>query len=225
MKQKKRIFICLFCAVMIFMVSLTACSRSGSSSDSSTSSSGSSAAIGSSSSAAESASEEQPTSAGTSKILVAYFSQTGHTRTLANQIHDQAGGDLFEIVPEKAYTSDYNALTSQAQQEKNENYKPTLKTKVENMASYNVIFVGSPIWWGTISSPVRTFLSEYDFSGKTIIPFDTNGGSGLGTIVEDIKKLCPKATVQENGLAVRDSDVDNAKNTVAEWLKKIEINK
>lgn len=203
--KKNNVFAFLLSAVMILMISLTACSRGGSS-------------LGGGSSG-------QPSSVGTSKILVAYFSQTGHTRTLANQIHDQAGGDLFEIVPSKAYTSDYNALTSQAQQEKNENYKPPLKTKVENIASYNVIFVGTPIWWGSISSPVRTFLSDYDFSGKTVIPFDTNEGSSMGSIVSDIKKLCPKATVQENGLAVRDSDVDNSKNTVADWLKKIEITK
>lgn len=161
--KKINIFAFLLSVMMILMVSMTGCSRSESPSGSSTSSSGSGAETESSSSAAESSSQGQASSTGTSKILVAYFSQTSHTRTLANEVHDQAGGDIFEIMPEKAYTSDYDTLVSQAQKELNENYKPALKTKVENMASYDVIFVGSPCWWGSVASPVKTFLSVYRF--------------------------------------------------------------
>lgn len=219
--KKKRIFTMLFSAMMILMVSLTACSQSGSSSAGGSSSSSEE----SSSVSTASASQAQSSSSSASKILVAYFSHTGHTRTIANQVHDQGGGDIFEIVPVNPYPNDYNTLVNQAKKEQNSNYRPELKTKVENIESYNIIFVGSPCWWGTIAPPVETFLTQYDFSGKTIIPFDTHEGSGLGNCAQDIKKLCPKANVVEDGLAVRDSDVNNAKSTVSDWLKKIKVTK
>lgn len=220
MKKRRKYFSLIFCVMTIMLVFLISCSQGASSSEGSNIVTKESSSTG-----AQSTGRAKSSSSASSKILVAYFSQTGHTRTVADQIHDQTGGDLFEIVPEKPYPSDYDTLVNQAQKEKNENYKPPLKTKVENMASYDVVIVGSPIWWGAIASPVRTFLSEYDFSGKTIIPFTTHEGSGLGSSVEDIKKLCPKATVVEDGLAVRDSDVNNAKDTVSDWLKKIGITK
>jgi Flavodoxins len=219
MRQKKRIFAGLFCAVIALTVSLTACGQSGSLSEGGSSSSSEE----SGSVSAASTSQAQSLSSPTSKILVAYFSHTGNTRTIANQIHDQAGGDVFEIVPVNPYPSDYNAVVNQARKELDSDYRPELKTKAENMEAYDVIFVGSPCWWGTIAPPVKTFLSQYDFSGKTIIPFDTHEGSGLGNCAQDIKKLCPNANVVMDGLAVRGSDVNNAKNTVSDWLKKVGI--
>lgn len=154
------------------------------------------------------------------KILVAYFSHSGNTRVIANQIHEKVGGDIFEIVTVNPYPTDYNALVDQAKQEQEENYRPQLKTKVENMDSYDVVFVGYPDWWGTMPMPVFTFLEEYNFSGKTIIPFCTHEGSGLGRSVEDIKKLCPQSTIL-NGLAIRGSDVKNAQSDVSKWLHEI----
>lgn len=210
---------------MVLMASLTACSGGNSSSESSSSNSSSPAAQESSLSAATASKEQGTASSAAKKILVVYFSQTGHTRTVANQIHDQAGGDLFEIVTVTPYPTDYNTLLNQAQKEQNENFRPPLKTKVEDMGSYDTVFVGSPVWWGTIAPPVKTFLSEYDFSGKTIVPFTTHGGSGLGSSVADIKKLCPNATVLENGLAIRDSEVNGAQKSVSDWLNKLKITK
>ncbi|WXG42255.1 MAG: flavodoxin [Candidatus Freyarchaeum deiterrae] len=153
-------------------------------------------------------------------ILVAYFSHSGNTRVIATQIHESVGGDIFEIVSVDPYPSDYDEVVEQARKELREEYRPKLKTKVENMKSYNVVFIGHPNWWGTIPMPVATFLSEYDFSGKTIVPFCTHEGSRQGRSVTDIKKLCPQSTILD-GLAVRGGDVKNAQNEVSKWLRKI----
>jgi flavodoxin len=153
-------------------------------------------------------------------ILVAYFSRSGNTRVIANQIHESVGGDIFEIAPVDPYPSDYDQVVEQAGKELREQYRPKLKTKVENMESYNVVFVGYPSWWGTIPMPVATFLSEYDFFGKTIVPFCTNEGSRLGRSVTDIKELCPQSTILD-GLAVRGRDVRKAQNEVSEWLREL----
>jgi flavodoxin len=160
----------------------------------------------------------------TKKILVAYFSHSGNTREIANQIHKSAGGDIFEIQSVKPYPHDYDAVVQQARQELDSGYKPTLKTKMENIKSYDLVFIGYPNWCSTVPAPVRTFLSEYDFSGKTLVPFCTHEGSGLGRSATDISKLCPKSTLLD-GVAIRGSDVKTAQNKVSEWLEKIKITK
>lgn len=154
------------------------------------------------------------------KILVAYFSQSGNTQEIANQIKSATGADIFIIQPVTAYPSDYQTLVDQAKKEVNAGFKPALKSKVDNIDSYDIIFVGSPNWWSTIAPPVATFLSGYDFSGKTIVPFITHEGSRMGRSVADIKKLCPNSTILE-GLPVRGSSVKNAQKEVNMWIKKI----
>ncbi len=161
---------------------------------------------------------------GSKKVLVPYFSHSGNTREIANQIHKSVGGDTFEIQAVKLYPDDYDACVKQAKQELDSGYKPALKRKIENIESYDVVFIGYPIWWGTIPAPVRTFLSEYDFSGKTIVPFCTHEGSGLGQSVTDISKLCPKSTLLD-GMAIWGRDLKTAQNKVFEWLQKIKITK
>jgi len=156
------------------------------------------------------------------KILVTCFSHSGNTRVIAEQIKDATGGDIFEVQPVKDYPDDYNTVVDQAKKEINANYKPALKTQVKNIETYDVIFVGSPCWWGTITPPVATFLSSYDLSGKTIVPFMTHEGSGMGHSVSDIKKLCPKSTVLD-GLPIRGSSVKRAQNDVIKWLQKIKM--
>jgi len=157
----------------------------------------------------------------TKKFLVAYFSRSGNTREIAHQIHESVGGDIFEIVTLDPYPRGYDDVVKQAKQELEESYRPKLKTKVANMESYVVVFVGYPNWWGTIPMPVAAFLSECDFSGKTIIPFCTNEGSRLGRSVTDITMLCPQSTILA-GLAVRGGNVKNAQNEVSEWLQELE---
>ena len=160
----------------------------------------------------------------TKKILVAYFSHSGNTREIANQIHKSAGGDIFEIQSVKPYPHDYDAVVEQARQELDSDFKPALKTKMENIKPYDLVFIGYPVWCSTVPAPVRTFLSEYDFSGKTIVPFCTHEGSGLGRSVTNISKLCPKSTLLD-GVAIWGSDVKTAQSKVVEWLQKIKITK
>jgi flavodoxin len=160
------------------------------------------------------------TGTGENNTLVTYFSHSGNTRVIANKIYESVGGDIIEIVAVDPYPQDYNEVVEQARKELTEEYRPELKTKITNMGSYDVIFVGNPNWWGTIPMPVATFLSAYDFSGKTIVPFCTHEGSGIGRCVADIKELCPRSTVMD-GLAVRGRDVKNAQNDVSGWLRKI----
>jgi flavodoxin len=155
-------------------------------------------------------------------ILVAYFSHSGNTREIANQIHEKVGGDIFEIVSIDPYPSGYNEVVEQARKELRSEYKPKLKTKVGNMESYDVVFVGYPNWWGTVPRPIATFLSQYDFSGKTIVPFCTHGGSSLGRSVEDIKKLCPQSTILDD-LAIRGEEAKNAHQKISGWLRELGI--
>jgi len=157
-----------------------------------------------------------------SKKIVVYFSHSGNTRDIANQIHKSVSGDIFEIQSKENYPSNYNAVVKKARQELESGYKPALKAKVSNIRSYDVVFIGCPIWCGTIPMPVVTFLSGYDFSGKTIIPFCTHEGSGLGRSITDIAKLCPQSKILE-GLAVRGRDVKSAQNEVSEWLGEIGV--
>lgn len=156
------------------------------------------------------------------KILVAYFSHSGNTQVIANEIHETVGGDILQINTVDPYPTDYNTLVDQAKKEQQDNYRPKLATKVENMDSYDVIFVGYPNWWGTMPMAVFTFLEEYNLSGKTIIPFCTHEGSGLGRSITDIKKLCPQSTI-EDGLAIRGKNVKNSKEDLSEWLRKLEM--
>ena len=156
------------------------------------------------------------------KILVAYFSHSGNTREIANQIHKSIGGNLFEIQSVDPYPNEYNEVVEQAKQELQSGYRPKLKTEVEGLEAYEVVFIGYPNWWGTIPRPVATFLSKYDFSEKTIVPFCTHEGSRLGRSVTDIRKLCPQSTILE-GLAVRGREVKTAQNEVFGWLRKIGI--
>lgn len=158
------------------------------------------------------------------KILIAYFSHSGNTREIAVQIKNATGGDLFEITPVAPYPTDYNAVVDQAKKEINSDYRPPLKAKNEHISDYDVIFVGSPNWWSTIAPPVATFLSSHDLAGKTIVPFMTHEGSGMGRSVSDIKKLCQNSTVLE-GLPIRGKKAKTSQNTVLKWLQDLGVAK
>ena len=156
------------------------------------------------------------------KILIAYYSRSGNTKEIANQIHKVVGGDLLEIQTVDPYPSEYEATTKQAKDEINRGYKPAIKTKINNINEYDIIFIGSPNWWSTIAPALTTFLSENDLSGKTIIPFITHGSGGLANCVKDIAKLSPKSTILD-GKAFSGSSVKTAQNDVSKWLNEIEI--
>lgn len=157
----------------------------------------------------------------TNRILVAYFSHRGHTREIADHIHKSMGGDIFEIQAVKPYPHDCHALVLQAWQELDSGYKPALKTKIMNIESYDLVFIGYPNWWNTVPAPVRIFLLASDFSGKAIAPFCTHDGRGLGRSVTDISKLCPKSTVLDGVAIFKGGDVKAAKDQTSEWLGKI----
>ncbi len=156
------------------------------------------------------------------KILVIYYSRSGHTREVAKKIQAQTGGDLLEIETAAPYPREYADVVQQAKQEIEGDYKPELKTKVENIASYDVVFIGSPIWWGTIAPPVASFLAKNDLAGKTVVPFVTHAGSGLAQSVGDIKKLAPAAKVLD-GLAIEGSKVNEANEKIASWLSRLQV--
>ena len=161
---------------------------------------------------------------GESKILVAYFSWSGNTQTLANMVAEKSGGELFRIVPEVAYTND--DVFDRAQTELRNVTRPPLSSHIDEeiMAQYDVIFVGFPIWWYDLPMPVWTFLEEYDLSGKTIISFFSHNGSSSGaSSVSTVKRLCPDSTVVDNYLSIRGSSVSGAESQVTNWIKNLGI--
>jgi len=171
-----------------------------------------------------------------SKSLVAYFSRKGNnyvagsivnlpignTEVIANKIQKLTGSDIFQIRTVKSYPEDYTETTNVAQEEQRENARPELTEIVDDMDSYDAIYIGYPNWYGTMPMAVFTFLESYDFSGKTIIPYCTHEGSGMGSSERDIKKLCPNAKVL-SALAIRGGSVDRADKDIANWLNKLNL--
>jgi flavodoxin len=172
------------------------------------------------------------------KILVAYFSRKGlnyvngkivdlpigNTEVVATMIQKITGGDLFHIESVKPYPEDYTETTEVAKTELRANARPELTHHVENMDAYDVIFLGYPNWWGTMPMPVLTFLENYDFSGKTIAPFCTHEGSGLGRSEQNIAKVCSKTTIL-NGIAIHGASASSSNTKITEWLRKNNITK
>lgn len=138
----------------------------------------------------ESASENE---SGENKILVAYFSATNTTEGVAKEIADSLSADLYEIMPEEPYTDadlNYNDDNSRSTIEMNDPaVRPAISGSVENMEQYNIVFIGFPIWWGEAPRIMSTFVESYDFSGKTIVPFCTSGGSGVGSSAANLEAL------------------------------------
>jgi len=155
--------------------------------------------------------------------LIAYFSKTGNTKTIADQIQGTVGRDLFQVITVDSYPAEYRATTEAARKELDNNYRPPLRDKVENMESYDVVFLGFPNWWATMPMAMFTFLESYDFSGKVIIPFCTHEGSGLGRSVTDLMRLAPNSEIRD-GLAIRGSRAGNAHTEVRQWLNKVGFN-
>ena len=145
------------------------------------------------------------------KSLVAYFSATGTTKKLAERIAAAAGADLFEIVPEKRYTPadlDWRNKNSRSSVEMNDrNSRPAVASKVEDMSAYDTLYVGFPVWWYTAPTIIRTFLEQYDLSGKRINIFATSGGSGIGDTAEDLMPSAPGAVWGKADRMSADADV------------------
>lgn len=166
--------------------------------------------------------EEPLEPSGDKKVLVVYFSHTGNTRTIAGYIHETVKSDLVEIKTVDTYTDDYDTLLAQIREEVASEYCPPLTTKIENLSSYDVIFIGYPIWVETAAPPVRSFLTTHDLAGKTVMPFCTSGTSSTEASYRLVRSLCPQSTVLE-GIQIRRGTYDTAYERVIAWLQKIGV--
>lgn len=153
------------------------------------------------------------------KILVAYFSWGGNTKSIAEKIHSQVGGDMFRIEPVTPYPSDYNETAyGVAKEQKDKGIHPPITNT--DISSYDVIFVGTPAWWYTMAPPVMTFLEQNNFEGKTIIPFVTHGGGGGYTIDKDMEKLAKGAKVLSS-FVVYERGNSQTDDEITKWLNEL----
>lgn len=144
----------------------------------------------------------------------------GNTQYAALLIQEYTGSDIFRIEPVNPYPLDYSVAVSQAAEEQRNNARPAIAGRV-NTADYDTIFLGYPTWWMDLPMVVYTFLEDYDLSGKTIIPFNTHGGSGFSDTINTIARLEPNATVVTEGLSISRDKVADSKADIAAWLTKI----
>lgn len=168
-----------------------------------------------------------------SKNLIVYLSRTNNTKAIAEIIQSKVGGDLIAIELEKPYPQDYKATVAQVAKENESGFLPLLKTKIENMEQYDVIYVGFPTWGMALPPPIKSFLRKYNLKGKTVIPFNTNAGYGIGSTFNTVKELCKDSKVLEGftiqGGVERDGKllvINGEKRKLAEtevikWLRKI----
>ena len=152
-------------------------------------------------------------------IVVKNKDVLGNMQYMAMTIQEAIGGELFRIETKEKYPLEHETLVNQAKKEQNEEVRPELATHIENVEQYDIIFLGYPNWWGDMPQPLYTFLEEYDFSGKTIIPFNSHGGSGFSNTIEEIKKLQPNATVKDDGLSISRNDVADSEQEITDWAK------
>lgn len=154
------------------------------------------------------------------KILVIYYSRSGNTKQIADYIGEKTNADVIRLETVRTYPSNYDEMLDTAKEEQRNGGRPELKNKNINIADYGTIFLGYPIWWGEIATPVYTFLDEYDLSGKKIAPFVTSGSSGLSGTPNDIKREEPKAEVLD-AMSITSSTLNNYKALTDNWLSKL----
>ena len=149
--------------------------------------------------------------------LIAYFSWSGNTEQVAQLIQEATGGDLFEIVPATPYTDDYDELLDIARQEQSDGARPELAAQVENWGRYDTVFVGYPNWWSDAPMVVYTFLESYDWTGKTLIPFNTSASGGFGRSLDNLAGSAAGATFLE-GISFTERTLEDAQSEVPAWL-------
>jgi len=178
------------------------------------------------------ANEKAPTE---KKILIVYLSRTNNTKTVAEIIQKNVGGRSVALELETPYPADYNTTVQQVVRENETGYLPPLKTKIERIEQYDYVFLGFPTWGMKLPPPIKSFLRQYDFKGKTIIPFNTNAGYGEGSSFQIVRALCPNSTVLEGFvtkggierdgqlLAIKEARAEEVRNEVENWLRKIKM--
>ena len=152
------------------------------------------------------------------KILIAYYTRTGNTENFAKQIKNHIGGDLFRIEEANKYPLRYQDVLKVSKVEIDNQIKPPIKGLVENIDQYEIIFIGTPNWYGTMAPPVATFLSKHNLSEKKLIPFATHGGGGEQRCLTDISQMCSQSTVLQ-GLALYGSHSLSSDDRIFNWLK------
>jgi len=169
------------------------------------------------------------------KILIVYLSRTKNTKAVAEMIQKNVGGRLVAIELEKPYPENYQATVAQVASENQSGYLPPLKTKIDSIGQYDVVFVGFPTWGMQLPPPMKSFLKQYDLSGKTIIPFNTNGGYGIGSTFESVKQLCPNSKILEGYstrgglerdgqlLMIKDEKARQTQDEIKQWLEKLKM--
>src|SRR6266498_1341005 len=169
------------------------------------------------------------------KVLIVYLSRTNNTKTIAEIIHRNIGGTLVALELEKPYPENYMATVQQVVRENETGYLPPLKTKIDSIQNYDVMFVGFPTWGMKLPPPMKSFLKQYDLSGKTIVPFNTNDGYGIGSSFETVNELCPNSKmlegfttrggVERDGkpFLMKDENRKEAETKVKQWLEKIKV--
>lgn len=225
MKFLKKLSSVLLMSAMIF--SLAACSSSSNSSSTSESSSSSASSESALSEDSSSSAEETATvsSSEVGKTLVVYYSASGNTARVANNIAESAGADLFEITPTEPYTSedlnwtDDNSRVSREHDDESLRDVPLTTTEVENWDDYDTVFIGYPIWWGIAAWPVNNFVKNNDFTGKTVIPFATSSSSGMGQSGQLLEEMAGTGEWQEG----QRFSSGASESDVADWVNSLEI--
>jgi flavodoxin len=166
-------------------------------------------------------------------ILIVYLTRTENTEAIAEIIHRKVGGNMVELKLETPYPEDYDEIVAQVDQENETGYLPPLKNEIKNIREYDTVFIGFPTWDMQLPPPMKSFLNDYDLSGKTVIPFNTNGGYGLGSSIQQVENLCPdsnilqafstKGGLERDGiyLAIKGERREEAKAEVVSWLQSI----
>lgn len=178
---------------------------------------------------------ETDTSSKPANVLIVYLSRTNNTKAIAEIIQQQVGGKLVALELEKPYPENYQAIVQQVAKENETGYLPPLKTQIDSIEKYDVVFIGFPTWGMQMPPPMKSFLREYDFSGKTVVPFNTNAGYGIGSGFQSVKQLCKNSTILDGfttkGGVERDGvyfvmegeKLKEAETEVKAWLKKIKV--
>lgn len=142
----------------------------------------------------------------------------GNTQYVAYVIQENTGADIFRIEPETPYPTDHDTLVDLAAEEQDNNARPAIKDSIEDLEQYDTIFIGYPNWWGDMPMILYSFFDQYDFSGKTIVPFNTHGGSGFSNTISTIAELEPSAEINEDGFTVSRNNVQEAEQDIISWL-------
>jgi flavodoxin len=179
------------------------------------------------------ANDRPPT--GERKILIVYLSRTNNTKAVAEFIHQKVGGTMVALELERPYPADYEATVRQVARENESGYLPPLKTKIDRIEQYDVIFLGFPTWGMQLPPPVKSFLRQHSLKGKTLIPFNTNAGYGEGSSFQTVRELCPQSTVLEGFvtrggverdgqlLVIKEARAEEARKEVESWLRTIKM--